>query len=124
MNEEMMRILKMVEEGKVSAEQAKALMDAFNQASTAPAVTHYDEQFFKVNELSTQGDKVNIKLPVKVIKAILQITGKLPTDVINIQGVNTEEMMNTIISCLNSEVMGEIISIDSAEGDKVRIWIE
>ncbi len=124
MNEEMMRILKMVEEGKVSAEQAKSLMDAFNQVSTVPAVTNYDDQFFKVNVLSIKGDKVNIKLPVKVIKAILQLTGKLPTDVVNIQGVNTEEMINTIISCLNSEVMGEIVSIDSAEGDKVRICIE
>lgn len=124
MNEEMMRILKMVEEGKVSAEQAKSLMDAFNKVSTVPAVTNYDDQFFKVNVLSTKGDKVNIKLPVKVIKAILQLTGKLPTDVVNIQGVNTEEMINTIISCLNSEVMGEIVSIDSAEGDKVRICIE
>ena len=130
MNEEMMRILKMVEEGKLSADQAKELMEAFNKVSEKPVtLKNYEDQFLRVKVLSAKGDKVNIQLPIKVIKAILSATGKLPLDTINMngmnmKGINTEELFETIVSCLDKEVMGEIVSVDSAEGDRVRIVIE
>ncbi|MEF9960590.1 MAG: hypothetical protein RR324_08675 [Cellulosilyticaceae bacterium] len=125
MNEEVKRILKMVEEGKISADKAKDLMEALENVS-APVVStkSYEDKFLRVKVLSADGDKVNIQLPIKVIKAILNVTGKLPVDTLNIKGVNTEELIETIVSCLDSEVMGEIVSVDSADGDIVRIVIE
>lgn len=125
MNEETMRILKMVEEGKISADKAKELIEAFNQVSV-PSVSekNYEDKFLRVKVLSGTGDKVNVQLPIKVIKAALKVTGKLPLDTMNIKGVNPEELIDTIVSCLDSEVMGEIVSVDSADGDIVRIVIE
>lgn len=125
MNEEAKRILKMVEEGKISADKATDLMEAFESMSSSNGSTkNYEDKFLRVKVLSSEGDKVNIQLPIKVIKAVLNVTGKLPVDTMNIKGVNTEELIETIVSCLDSEVMGEIVSVDSAEGDIVRIVIE
>lgn len=125
MNEEVLRILKMVEEGKISADKAKELMEAFN-GSNVPVVStkKYEDKFLRIKVFSADGDKVNVQLPVKVIKEILKVSGTLPITKGKLQGVNIEELVETVVACLDSEVMGEIVSVDSADGDTVRIVIE
>ncbi|MEW8995053.1 hypothetical protein [Clostridium sp.] len=39
-------------------------------------------------------------------------------------GIDIDELMNTLVSCLDNEVMGEIVDICSSEGDTVKIVIE
>lgn len=128
MNEEVLMILKMVEEGKISADKAKELIDALENTSKDSTVIVpkiYDEQFLRVEVLSHEGDKVNIKLPIKVIKEVVKVTGKLPisTHVKGMEEINIEELMDTIVACLDKEVMGEIVDVCSSEGDIVKIVI-
>lgn len=78
----------------------------------------------KVNIESHEGDEVKLKLPVKVIKTIIKATGKLPIMSTNMDGVNMDELMDIISSSLDSSVMGEILNINSAEGDIVKILVE
>ena len=125
MNEEVMRILKMVEEGKLNADKAKELIDALEQPSQEViTVKDYDNKMLRVNIESHEGDEVKLKLPVKVIKTIIKATGKLPIMSTNMDGVNMDELMDIISSSLDSSVMGEILNINSAEGDIVKILVE
>lgn len=127
MSEEVIRILKMVEEGKISAEQAKDLMEAMNNQTTTEVVgynSNYEDKFLKVKVLSAQGDKVDVKLPIKIIKEVLRVSGKLPINTGNMQGVDMEQLVNTIVQCLDNEVMGEIVNVNSAQGDIVQVVIE
>lgn len=125
MNEEIMRILKMVEEGKLNAHKAKKLIDALEQQNEQMIVVKdYDNKMLKVNIESHEGDEVKIKLPVKVIKTIVKATGKLPMMSNNMDGINMEELMDIISNSLDSAVMGEIVNITSAEGDEVKVLVE
>lgn len=129
MNEEVTIILKMVEEGKVSADKAKELIDALVNTSKNTEVIipkRYEDKFLRVEVLSHEGDKVNIELPIKVIKEVIKVTGKLPisTSIEGMNGINIDELMNTLVSCLDNEVMGEIVDICSSEGDIVKIVID
>ena len=129
MNEEISMILKMVEEGKISADNAKELIDALeNKSKNNEAVVpkKYEDKFLRVEVLSHEGDKVNVKLPIKVIKEIIKITGKLPisTSIEGMNGIDIDELMNTIVSCFDNEVMGEIVDVCSSEGDIVKIVID
>lgn len=129
MNEEIMRVLKMVEEGTISADKAKEIIDALENTSKNTEVViskKYEDKFLRVEVLSHEGDKVNVKLPIKVIKEVIKVTGKLPisTSIEGMNGVNLDELMNTIVSCLDNEVMGEIVDICSSEGDTVKIVID
>lgn len=128
MNEEVMTVLKMVEEGKISADKAKEIIDALgNTSKNTEAITpkKYEDKFLKVEVLSHEGDKVNIKLPIKVVKEVLKVTGKLPISkyVEGMDEIDLDELMNTIVSCLDNEVMGEIVDIFSSSGDTVKIVI-
>lgn len=129
MNEEVTIILKMVEEGKVSADKAKELIDTLLNTSKNTEVIipkRYEDKFLRVEVFSHEGDKVNIKLPIKVIKEVIKVTGKLPisTSIEGMNGINIDELMNTLVSCLDNEVMGEIVDICSSEGDIVKIVID
>ena len=125
MNEEVMRIIKMVEEGKLNADKAKELIDAVEQPSQEIiTVKDYDNKMLRVNIESHEGDEVKLKLPVKVIKTIIKATGKLPMMLTNVDGVNMDELIDIISSSLDSSVMGEILNINSADGDIVKILVE
>ena len=125
MNEEVMRILKMVEEGKLNADKAKELIDALEQPSQEIiTVKDYDNKMLRVNIESHEGDEVKLKLPVKVIKTIIKATGKLPMMSTNVDGVNMDELIDIISSSLYSCVLGEILNINSSDGDIVKILVE
>lgn len=129
MNEEIMRVLRMVEEGKISADKAKELIDALGDTSKNTDVvvpTRYEDKFLRVKVLGHDGDKVNVQLPIKVIKEIINVGGKLPisTFVKGMDEVDMSELMNTLASCLENESIGEIVDICSSEGDIVKVAIE
>ena len=129
MNEEILMILKMVEDGKISADKAKELIDALGNSSKDTGVIvskKYEDKFLKVVVLSNEGDKVNIQLPIKIVKEILKVSGKLPITkyIEGMDGIDIDALMNTLVSCLDNEVMGEIVNISSSEGDIVKIFID
>ncbi|HCW53558.1 MAG TPA: hypothetical protein DG753_07455 [Clostridium sp.] len=134
MNEEIMRVLKMIEEGKITADKAKEIIDALKQdkiiSTNTPAVieeekaSNYEDKFLKIKVLSAEGDKVNVQFPVKVIKEVIKVTGKIPMSSAGLEGVDMQELLNTVAACLDNESMGQIVDISSKNGDIVKIVIE
>lgn len=126
--DETFRILKMVEEGTVTAEQAADLMAAISAAppaqQTALARNGYDKKLFRIIVDSTKGDKVNVQFPVGAIKKILKATGKLPIPEKDLEGVDLSAMMDAVADCLDAEVEGDFINVDAADGTTVRIFVD
>lgn len=125
--DEKMRILKMVEEGKITAEEAMELMSALgaepDSGILAPA-SSYDKKMFRIVVDSTAGDKVNVQFPVGGIKKILKATGKLPISDENLKGVDLSAMMDAISECLDEEVQGDFVNVTAADGTKVRVFVD
>ncbi len=127
--EEKMRILKMLEEGTITAEEASDLMEALQgtEIQPVPAVEKpYNRRMLRilVNNQSN-GDKVTIQFPVGAVKKILKVTGKLPLPEDQMQGFDLAELMEAINECLDEELDGDIVNVtSSAESTTVRICIE
>ncbi len=128
--DEKLRILKMVEEGTVTAEQAVELMDAMGvdckdgnnlELSTKSS---YDKKMFRIIVDSTQGDKVNVQLPVGAIKRLIKATGKLPVPDEKLHGVDLNEMMSAVAECLDEKMEGDFVSVNAADGSTVRIFVD
>lgn len=126
--DEKARILKMVAEGTVTPEQAEQLLDALaaDAAPQSPAVPvgDYDRKMFRIRVDSADGDKVNVQFPVGGIKKIIRATGKLPISVSGMEGMNMDELMDAVAECLDSQVVGDFVTVESADGDHVRIFVE
>ena len=125
--DERLRILKMVEDGTITAEQAAELMKAMGveEESQVPAKSKagYDKKMFRIIVDSVDGDKVNVQFPVGAIKKILKVTGKLPIADKDLQGVDLEQMMDAISECLDEEIEGDFVSVDAADGTTVRVYV-
>lgn len=142
MNDEILRIMKMLEEGKITSEQAAALASAIKESSDSiqPPKQVNDkrtmmekdmekdqipgQKMLQVRVLSESGDKVKINLPLNFVKGILKVTGKIPMlENEHMQGVNLEEMMDAIIVAIDSDLTGRIVDVETSTGDLVIIDI-
>lgn len=129
--DEKMRILKMIEEGKITAAEAAALMKTMGVDETDEesgvlmnTAVSYDKKMFRVIVDSAEGDKVNIQFPVGAIKKILKVTGKLPIQDENLKGIDLSEMMEAVSQCLSEEVEGDFVNVKAADGTTVRIFVD
>lgn len=125
--DEKLRILKMVEEGTLSAEQATELMNALHAdepaQETALVKNEYDKKLLRIVVDSATGDKVNIQLPVGAIKKILKATGKLPIPEKDLQGVDLSTMMDAVSEFLDAGAEGDFVNVDASDGTTVRIYV-
>lgn len=128
--DEKLRILKMIEEGKITAEEAAELMKTMGMSEDAEeknvviSGNTYDKKMFRIIVDSVVGDKVNIQFPVGAIKKILKVTGKLPIPDEQLKGIDLAEMMEVIGECLDEEIEGDFVNVNAADGTKVRIFVD
>ncbi len=115
MKEEIKKILKMVEEGKITAEEGYRLIDAL-----MPQNTSAKKRFLKIYVESEEGDVVNIKVPFSLIKFGIRFIPKDKYEIIKSQNIDLEE----ILSSLSDDFEGELVDIKSEDGDIVKIWVE
>lgn len=123
MKEEVKRILKMVEEGKIDADKATELIEALNKPANVAelSVAGNLDKMLKVRVLSATKDTVNINVPVKFLKAIGNAANN-----IKIPGVSEQEGVDIkmIMEAIDSGLDGKIVDIKSENGDIVEVSIE
>lgn len=122
-----MKILTMVSEGKLNVEKSAELIDAMykkEEKDIQIVEKNYDRRMLKIKVDSSDGDKVNVNLPIAVITSVLKATGKLPIKNVDMEGIDFEVLIETIIAALENEMIGEIVTVDSSDGDVVRVVIE
>lgn len=125
--DEKRRILKLIEDGAMTAEQGSELLTALEAEPAAeqrPAAGSYDKKMFRVIVDSVAGDKVKVQFPVGAIKKILKATGKLPIPEKDLQGVDLSSMMEAISECLEEEMEGDFVNVEAADGTTVRVFVD
>ncbi|WP_294188741.1 hypothetical protein [uncultured Clostridium sp.] len=127
MREDLIKILTMLSEGKLNVEKSAELIDVmYKKEEKAIQIVekNYDKRMLKIKVDSSDGDKVNVNLPIAVITSVLKATGKLPIKNVDMEGIDFEVLIETIIAALDNEMIGEIVTVDSSDGDVVRVVIE
>jgi len=127
MNEEISKILKMVEDGKITADKAQELIEAIGNKSTNMSVQLVQDddimnKMLKIRVNSHDGDVVNVNLPVKFIKTTLKAVGKIPLDTYA-KGMENVDL-NLIADAIDNGISGKIVDVKAANGDIVEVSIE
>lgn len=122
MKEEVSRILKMVEEGKIDSSKAAELIEALNNPTEVVPVNNYQDKMLKIRVLSSENDKVNVTLPIKLIKAVGSAVEKMP-QVAGVAGVEGLDI-KVILDAIDSGLEGKIVDVQSGNGDIVEVVIE
>jgi hypothetical protein len=139
MKEERRRILTMLSEGKISADEADALLDALSDAPAAPpsalAVAVKAPKYLRVlveGQEHGQGNKVNVRVPLDLIRAGMRLAALLPT--VAYEPVNRALKENGIdldVSKIKPENLEDLVAhlqelrVDvESGGEQVRVFCE
>ena len=95
-----------------------------NRTRLIPAEERKDtnDLVLKVRVDSADGDKVTVNLPMGLVKAGIRMSMKMPMVTGNeaLKDLDFEE----IIHLVDQGLVGEIVTVESAKGDNVRVFVE
>ncbi len=119
--EERMKILKMIEEGKVSAEEGAKLLAALasaNRPSGGLSASGAKWLRVRVTEVNSGRSKATVQIPISLMEAGMKIGAHFAPE---IDGVNMDQLMEA----LRTGMTGKIIDVtDDEDGEHVEIFVE
>jgi hypothetical protein len=144
MSEDRSRILNMLAEGKITAEEAERLLDALDARAVASATSPGPSikgdpgplidalpKYLYVKVNAVNGDNVDVKIPIALVRSGLKLTSLIPPQAMDqINDSMSEHGMSVDFSNLKPEDIDELvealremeISVDAENGDKVRVY--
>ena len=141
MNEDRKRVLAMLADGKITADEAERLLDAMSQTptqrlSSAPAASSNGApKYFRVEVNANEPDgptKVNVRVPMQLLRAGVRLSALIPPrarDEVN--AAMAREGIPFDINQLKPENLDDLIehlgdfNVDVDSGDaKVRVYCE
>ena len=120
--DERMKILKMLEGGKLSADEASRLLRALSKSSseTRPAAQDGKSKWMRIRVTDLDGDRaaINVNLPMRLVNVALRLGAQfIPED----EDIDLEELAEA----LKAGLTGKIVDvIDEEEGRQVEIYVE
>ena len=126
MSEERARILQMVSEGKISAEEGARLLAALKSSSSERSIpsTKTDDAFrgrwlrVRVFNQATGKPKVNVNLPLGLVGVGLRLGARFAPE---LSDFDIDELM----AAIDEGAQGKILEVEDAEdGERVEIYVE
>ncbi len=139
MNEERKKILEMLADGKISVEEAEKLLSAISESSgetaegetTDKARLRYLRVIVEPGPGSENSERVNVRVPIKLIRAGIKFASLLPKDVQGkVDNALKESGISLDFSQIKDENMEEIIeslrdlTVDVEGKERVRVFCE
>ena len=124
MSEERARILQMVSDNKIDAQEAARLLSALNtgagtETADAPTRTGRARWFrVRVTDMETGRTKVNVNLPLSLVKVGMRMGAHFAPEV---QELDWDEMMTAI----QEGAAGKLVEVEDMEdGEKVEVYVD
>ena len=134
MTNEKLRILKMVENAKISAEEASQLLAALNSSENSGKKAKWLK--IRVYENNSEKPKVKVSVPIAVAKLATKIGGKFKISMpkkarekMEEKGINldaeTFENIDKLFDELSVNGRFDLVNVvDEEDGDRVEIYVE
>lgn len=120
-SDERLKILKMIDEGKITAEEGARLLAALSESRKPPKRATLDYAGgarwlrVRVTDMVTGKAKATVNLPLRLVDAGLNIASQYAP------GVD----FNELVEAINAGAQGKIIDVmDEEDGEHVEIFIE
>jgi len=123
-SEERMKILKMINDGKINAKEGAQLLSALSSRTEKPRRTSRRSLAgqmlrVRVTDMASGKTKVNVNVPMKLVDAGLNIAAQFTPEMENAQ------MMEAVKEALSENIRGKIVDvIDEEDQEHVEVFIE
>ena len=122
-SEERLKILQMLEEGKIGADEASTLLRALEggqRSSVRTSVGGADSRYLHVHvtNLESGAEKVNVTIPMGLVKVGLRMAERFAPE---FEDIDMDELEEIIVS----GVTGKLVEVtDTEDGERVEIYVE
>lgn len=120
--EERMRILQMIHEGKITAEEGARLLQALSSGRppSPPPPPARDPRMLRVRitDLNTGKTKVNVNIPMSLVNVGIKLGARFTP---NYADVDYDE----IVEAIKTGATGKLVDVEDIEsGEHVEVWVE
>ena len=123
--EERLKILKMIEEGKISAEEGAKLLAALSEGRRPPGAPMPPRPpggprwlRVRVTDMRSGRSKASVQIPLDLVDAGIKIGAHFAPEV---EGVD----LNNVMQAVRAGMIGKIIDVtDEEDGEHVEIYVE
>ncbi len=122
--EERMQILRMIEEGTISATEGAALLRALDQSGSGPAKEPLKgattPRWFRVRvtDLNTGRNKINVNIPLGLVNVGVKMGARFVPDM---ESAQYEQLMESI----RSGQTGKVIDVmNNEDGERIEVFVE
>ncbi len=139
MDESRKKILEMLSEGKINVEEATALLEKVSTPTESVSAASADDgstgstsasgspRFLRVVVDSADGDKVNVRVPLSLIRTGIKLGALMPreaAEAVSEHGFDLSALAKLDTDELIEALKELTVDVDSADGDKVRVFTE
>lgn len=127
--EERRKILEMATNGTISLDEADRLLEALGNANTMPAETHpvgRNPKWLKVKVTDTVSNRprVNVSIPVMLVKAALKLGGKISFAGLKESNISMDGL-KTLEEAIFAGEIGKIVDVyDEEDKEHVEVYLE
>ena len=119
MNEERMRILKMLEEEKISVEEATKLIEAVEAPQETEIAPQGKPKWLRVRVQDGEDEKVSVNLPLSLARVALKFIPQQARGRIEEQGIDIDAILNEV----TETKIGKLVEVQDGD-EHVEVWIE
>lgn len=134
MNNPRMKILEMLAEGKINADEASALLEKINISEKVDPAKPVETEpgarsprYLRVVVDSSDGDKINVKVPMSLIRTGIKLSALMPedaADAVKEQGIDLSALKDLPTDELIDALRELEVNVDSADGDTIKVFTE
>lgn len=139
MSDSRKKILGMLAEGKISVDEASMLLEKLSAAAEeAPTLPEHpaptdtppspkNPRYLRVVVNSSDGDKVNIRVPLSLIRTGIKLGSLVPreaAETVKERGIDLSSLSGLDEAELAKSLAELKVDVDSSDGDVVRIFAE
>ncbi|MFD2117881.1 hypothetical protein ACFSTH_17565 [Paenibacillus yanchengensis] len=143
MNDEISKVLHMMQEGKIDADKAAELITILQEKQSdsqvqtrqttrnseyvnysTPSTGNYFDKMLKIRINSQENDNVNINLPIKIVAALLGAGHSIAASIPQASKYVKDIDIDLLINAIENELEGQIVDIRSGDSDTVSVVIE
>lgn len=127
-SEERLRVLQLIQDGKLSAEEGIRLLESLDTAAQTaagkpagtPVASARGARWFRVRVTDTDTGKtrVNVRLPVNVLSAGMKMGARFSPEV---EGLDMDQLMGLIQAGATGQVLDVV---DEQDGEHVEVFLE
>jgi hypothetical protein len=121
---ERLEILKLVEAGKITPDEAASLLTELDGESArdrpapmAASVVAGPARWFKLRVEENGGQRVNLQLPIVAMPFLLRFAGRWAPD-------RYRDLFHMAADRVAQGFRGDLLSVEETNGNRVRLWVE